>query len=667
MIEMQGKFISHELFADLKPINVFHTEYQQVTVPNATEKYADKHVLFRKKFNAGGDLFKAVLKITADDYFKLYINGEFVTQGPPPSYPQAYYYMELPVGKFLKSGENVIAVHTLYQGLINRVWVSGDNREILWAELVVNGEVILATDESWKCKISSAYEPMAIVGYDTQYMELFDSCSEDVGFEKENFDDSKWQNAKIKKYNDYNMIKSPIKPLEIYEVEPKSVRKTESGYFYDFGQEAIGYLVVTAKGKKSDEIIIRQGEELNDDGSVHFDLRSNCRYEEKWILSGGEDTLDQFDYKGFRFAELIVPETAEIISVKFRIRHYPFKQKAVYKSINADFDNIIKLCVNTIKYGTQEIIPDCPTREKGSYLGDFCISGRAQALLTGDTTFLKKTILDFCRTSFICKGLMSVATSSFMQEIADYGLIFPSLVLWTYKFDGDIGFLKSVEPTLKGMCEYFASFDRGDGLIEKLYGQWNLVDWPANLRDGYDFPLTKPISDGVHNALNALWIGFLKAMNEIEAICGNEKVAETDEVIMSFYKAFYNDETGLFCDSESKTHSAVHSNIFPLLFGIYGKDEELKKRLVKMIYDKKLNSMGVYMAYFALAALVENGERDKAIELTLDKNAWLNMIKEGATTTFEAWGKEQKWNTSLFHPWAVAPLIVFNESGIKVY
>lgn len=664
---MKGKFISHELFADLKPINVFHTEYPQVTVPNATEKYADKHVLFRKRFNASCDLAKAVLKITADDYFKLYINGEFVTQGPPPSYPQAYYYMELPVGNFLRSGENVIAVHTLYQGLINRVWVSGDNRGSLWAELTVGGKAILVTDESWKCKISSAYVPLSIVGYDTQYMELFDSRSEDTGFEKENFDDSRWQNAKIKKYNDYSLIKSPIEPLEIYEVEPKTIRKTENGYFYDFGQEAIGYLVVTAKGEKDDEIIIRQGEELNDDGSVRFELRSNCRYEEKWILSGGEDTLDQFDYKGFRFAELIAPETAEIISVKFKIRHYPFKQKAVYKSVNADFDDIIKLCVNTIKYGTQEIIPDCPTREKGSYLGDFCISGRAQALLTGDTTFLKKTILDFCRTSFICKGLMSVATSSFMQEIADYGLIFPSLVLWTYKFDGDIDFLKSVEPTLKGMCEYFSSFDRGDGLIEKLYGQWNLVDWPANLRDGYDFPLTKPIRDGVHNALNALWIGFLKAMNKIGEICGGEKVRDTDEVIRSFYKAFYNEKTGLFCDSESKTHSAVHSNIFPLLFGIYGKDEELKKRLVKMIYDKKLNSMGVYMAYFALAALVENGERDKAIELTLDKNAWLNMLKEGATTTFEAWGKEQKWNTSSFHPWAVAPLIVFNESGIKVY
>ena len=28
---------------------------------------------------------------------------------------------------------------------------------------------------------------------------------------------------------------------------------------------------------------------------------------------------------------------------------------------------------------------------------------------------------------------------------------------------------------------------------------------------------------------------------------------------------------------------------------------------------------------------------------------WLRMLQEGATTTFEAWGKGLKWNTSLFH------------------
>ena len=32
-----------------------------------------------------------------------------------------------------------------------------------------------------------------------------------------------------------------------------------------------------------------------------------------------------------------------------------------------------------------------------------------------------------------------------------------------------------------------------------------------------------------------------------------------------------------------------------------------------------------------------------------DEGAWLRMIREGATTTFEGWGKDSKWNTSLFH------------------
>ena len=37
------------------------------------------------------------------------------------------------------------------------------------------------------------------------------------------------------------------------------------------------------------------------------------------------------------------------------------------------------------------------------------------------------------------------------------------------------------------------------------------------------------------------------------------------------------------------------------------------------------------------------------------------MLSEGATATFEAWSKEQKWNTSLFHPWATAPILIMKE------
>ena len=86
---------------------------------------------------------KALLRITADDYYKLYINGKFITQGPAPAYNFHYYYNEIDVSEYLNKGENTIAVHTYYQGLTNRVWVSADYRQGLVFDLSLDGKVVL--------------------------------------------------------------------------------------------------------------------------------------------------------------------------------------------------------------------------------------------------------------------------------------------------------------------------------------------------------------------------------------------------------------------------------------------------------------------------------------------------------------------------------------------
>ena len=654
---MQGKFICHKDFENLKPIDVFHKELS----PNPAEKHAEslcnRHTLFRKKVVLG-KASKAILKITADDYFKLYINEVYVTQGPTPSYPDHYYFMEIDVTPFLKEGVNTFAVHNYYQGLINRVWVSGDLRSMFWCELYLDGKVALVSDESWLTATHTGYSSCGIIGYETAFAERYDSSAKEVGFEKESFDDSQWKPASIYKQTDYILQKSPIQPLSVYLKKPIYTERKGEVLFVDFGQEMVGYLRAKAKGKQGDKILLRFGEELDSDGSVRFDMRCNCRYEEEWILSGKEDVLDQFDYKAFRYCEIMIPEGASVRDVEMQVRHYPYEKKAVYETDNEQLRKVLQLCENTIKYGTQEVFVDCPTREKGQYLGDVCVSGRAQCVLTGDTTLIKKAIIDFCGSAFICKGVMAVSTSSFMQEIADYSLLLPALILWVYKRDNDKDFLRLTFPYITGVYEYFMQYSQEDGLIEGVKEKWNLVDWPDNLRDGYNFPLTKPIGYGKHNVLNAFWIGFLKAYQDICEILGEAVNIAIDNVEKSFINAFYNKETGLYCDSTQKTHSAVHSNVLPLLFDI-GMSETKERKIVEYICQKKLTSMGVYMAYFTLAALMKHGEREKAELLAADKGAWLNMLEEGATTTFEAWGKNQKWNTSLFHPWATAPLIVF--------
>jgi glycogen debranching enzyme len=199
---------------------------------------------------------------------------------------------------------------------------------------------------------------------------------------------------------------------------------------------------------------------------------------------------------------------------------------------------------------------------------------------------------------------MAVSTSSFMQEIADYSLLLPALVVWVYKCDGDKEFLQSTLPYIKGVYEYFLQYAQEDGLIEGVTEKWNLVDWPDNLRDGYNFPLTKPIGQGKHNVLNAFWIGFLKAYQSICDTLGERVDLAIDSIEKSFVDLFYNPKLGLYCDSAEKAHTAVHSNILPLLFDI-GIDANKEQAIVEFIRQKKLTSMGVYMAYFALAALVK--------------------------------------------------------------
>ena len=665
-------FISHPDFFALDPINVYHTELDEngnsifnLLDPNDPikvkhkEELRNKHIIYRKKFSLNG-FQKAVIRISADDYYKLYINGKYVAEGPSAGYPHAYFYNEIDVTDFLLDGENVLAAHCYYQGLINRVWVSGDYRQMLWCELYVDGQKLVESDESFKCKYHSAYTACGTLGYDTVYNECYDARSNDVGFSRIDFDDTDFDYAKIHASPEWKLSKQPTEMLDVYETYPALTEKIDGGIRLHFDTEAVGTLLFSANGGCGDTVIIRYGEELCDDGSVRFDMRCNCRCEQKMILSGRNDEFSEYDYKAFRYVELLYPEGVELADVRMRVRHYPYKEKIAYHTDNEKLAAVLKLCKNTVKYSTQDKFSDCPVREKGTYLGDLMVSGRAQATLTGDFTMLKHSVRGFLESSFITDGVMAVSRSSFMQEIADYSLVFPALVNWMYREDGDVEFLRECEPYMTRLYRYYSKYENKDGLLDGVF-EWNMIDWPANLRDGYAFPVTKPIGNGTHNVINALWYGLKLAMTEMYQNLGKYGDFELKKTENAFIKAFYNEKTGLYTDSPTTEHTAVHSSVYPLLFGIGTDNASLKRALVDHIRKKRLTSMGVYTAYFALAALKLVGEYELCTELATDEGAWLNMISEDATLTFEAWGKEQKWNTSLCHPWAVAPLIIFTD------
>lgn len=661
MKKWTGKWLMDPAFKGLEPINVFHKELCDIELPEHREDLKNRHMLVRKSFHLKKRPKKASVDITGDDYYKLYINGMFLGQGPAPAYHFAYNYNTYDIADFLQEGENVIAVHVYYQGLINRVWNSGDYRQGLIAEITADDSLVVATDDSWKYSISEAYESAGITGYDTQYLESFDSRLWDTQWRNLGYDDSSWDSLIVNAGHDYTLQKQVSDNLQVYSIASQRVEKIAEGhYFIDFGQEITGQLQLTAKGPEGHTIEIRCGEELieGETNRVRYNLRCNCTYQDYWILSGEKDTLELFDYKAFRYAEVITPQGTEINrDIRAVVRHYPFDEANYqFTSSNEMVNKVIEVCRNGVRYGTQEVFVDCPTREKGQYLGDFTVTGHSHIYLTGDTAMYKKTLMDFATSAHICPGLMAVAPGGYMQEIADFSLQWPMQLWQYYRQTGDKVFLEEMYPVVVGIEDYFEQFRREDGLLISVKEKWNLVDWPDNLRDGYDYPLTKPIGDECHNVINAFHYGMAYYTEEIRSVLDLPSRHNLKAMKESFVKVFYNSSTGLFVDREESEHSAVHSNVLPLFFDLFpSKDVVTAVTVIK----ERAHLTGVYMSYFLLKGLAEAGEHETVFKLI--EQLWSTMVEEGATTCFEAWGKDQKFNTSLCHPWASAPISILVE------
>ena len=182
----------------VRQIDVFRREQDNSPMPK-TGAPQNLHVLVRGQVEL--PVGNCTLRISADDHYHAWLNGEWLGQGPAPAYCDGYYYQEYPV----EGGQTVtVALHLYYQGLVNRVWNSGDGRFGVWAELIQGGKVIARCDESWRYQICTAYSG-DVIGYDTQFLETFDSRRWPEGWERPRFNARGWGHLVPAAWVDYRL------------------------------------------------------------------------------------------------------------------------------------------------------------------------------------------------------------------------------------------------------------------------------------------------------------------------------------------------------------------------------------------------------------------------------------------------------------------------------
>ena len=271
--------------------------------------------IFSKTFSLDSAPKSATLAICALGIGYAYINGNPVSTDlfapPTANYQKRLWYMRYDVSSLLKSGENIISV-ICGNGFLNEdfenAWDSinapwRDTPKLL-CELCADGEIAVASDESWKCSFEqSPYRANRLrlgVTYDARipepYSEDFDTS--DWGFAKRD------ENAPSGKLTECTC--EGIREFEKY--SPISVKKlSERRYLYDFGYNVSGYVRIKTHQAAGETVKISYGEEIFDNGEIdplnmpHF--FNDHEFATEYLICAGKsiEFSSKFSYYGFRY------------------------------------------------------------------------------------------------------------------------------------------------------------------------------------------------------------------------------------------------------------------------------------------------------------------------------------------------------------------------------
>ena len=140
----------------------------------------------------------------------------------------------------------------------------------------------------------------------------------------------------------------------------------------------------------------------------------------------------------------------------------------------------------------------------------------------------------------------------------------------------------------------------------------------------------------------------MNVLNTVADIIGEKRYRDVKPLTERFIGTFYDADRHLFCDGAEHRHISLVGNVFPYAFSILP-DEEFEPAFLGLLDEKGYAATSFFTSFALLYGFAVRGDTERIRQFILDGGTWKRMLDENATTTFEGWGKDCKWNTSLFH------------------
>ena len=348
---------------------------------------------FRNKINIGDekDIKKVVAQIAVDSKYWLYINDKIVVREGELKRGEtrnSIYYDEVDISKYLKNGENTIAVLAWYWGDASLSYNPSGKAAFLFQAKI--GDEYIITDDTWKVHKNPAFLQDEVIPNRrlAEYNVYYDARKAEDNWYKSDFDDSSWENATVVGEAEDEtwgaMIKRDIpqfknKKLKEYEnmSEYKNYETTVSTEVAEmeipYNAQFMPYLEVDAPEGKKITIQTDQYEDINGDSVM-------CTYITK-------EGVQKFESPAWINGEKVfyeIPEGVKILKLGYRETGYDSEMTGSFKSDDKFFNKLWKMASRTLYVNMRDTYMDCPNRERAQWWGDVSIE-MLQAMYAMDT------------------------------------------------------------------------------------------------------------------------------------------------------------------------------------------------------------------------------------------------------------------------------------------
>lgn len=653
---------------------------------------------FRKSFQLNDLPSEFIIHVSADNRYRLFVNGEAVCHGPARGDFAHWFYETIDIATYLNKGKNTIAA---------MVWNAGEHRPKAQISdkmaFIVQGnsneEQILNTGDGWKVIENKAYSPILYKDIDDRLFRQYyvagplDSVVANLypyGWEKTTFDDEDWVNVRPlnrpSREHTYHQkwIMEPRK-IPLFTSEYKRFKRiARSDLNFDKEKFIDNHSAITIPANTKATILFDNGIQTNGYPELMVSggegSKINIRYAETFILPGlkkeHRDSLqaeligvnDVFIPSGqsnivfrplwtrtFRWLQLEI-ETGDnplvVEDFQFEYAAYPTEVIASFDSSDPMLSKIWDASIRTQKLSAQETFVSDLYWEQMQYIGDTKVQGLAYLFMTGDERLYKLGLEQFDQSRIPCGLTQSRYPGDLEQVIPLYSLIWVTMVhdYWMYGKDPD--YVKQFIPGIIGVLQWFEDQMTDNNLIPET-PYWNFIDWAYMPR--YNEIIRRGGKKEI--SIHSLTFSYaLKNAEELFAWAGESYYAEhykdVRTKINTAVKAnCYDEQKGLYVDTPSSNLYSQHTNLLAVLAGLDSQEEE-KEIMKKVISDPELVAVDMYFHFFLGRAIRKSGLGNSYLQ-TIEP--WKKFINLGMTTFGEAVENPR----SECHAWSTGPAFEF--------